>query len=107
MVISNPSAEYIGFVEVLKILSKIFKKDELIIFKIDYEGVRKWTEGSWKCKEEHIKKIKQKADEIMKELTFRVSIEHVPGHSGNYGNEQADLLSKCKENINTFDFNFE
>jgi ribonuclease H-related protein len=104
--ISNPTAEFLGFAEILKIISDFSKKNDLknytFIFKIDYQGVKNWINGSWKCKETYIKKIKQKCDLLLFEIPSQILIEYVPAHSGNKYNDQADELAKSKISINTF-----
>lgn len=103
--VSNPTAEFIGYVEALKLLYNSSKdlSGYNIIFKIDYIGVSKWMSGEWQCKEDHIKKIKTQADFYKAKLSCNIIIEYVLGHSGDYGNDQADLLAKNTNNINTFD----
>lgn len=99
--VSNPTAEFIGFCEILKLiyLSEI-KSD--FVFKIDYEGIEKWMTGKWKCKKSYIKKIKEQCDFYVKNIHGKIRIEHVKGHSKNYCNDQADILAKSKTEINTF-----
>jgi len=99
--ISNPTCEFIGFCEILKMIYNTETKFNFI-FKIDYIGVEKWMKGEWKCKKSYIKKIKEKCDFYIKNINSGIKIEHVEGHSGNYGNNQADILAKSKNEINTF-----
>ena len=98
--LSNPSAEFISFAETLKLLRTV-KNEYIFVFKIDYEGVRKWMSGEWKCKQPYIKKIKEKCDEYLKEIKGKIQFEDVKGHSKIYGNEQADKLAKNREKIDT------
>jgi len=100
--ISNPTSEFIGFAETLKMLkNKNFRNNYTFIFKIDYEGVEKWMNGNWKCKEIYIQKIKAQCVEYLSHINAKIKFEHVPGHSNVYGNEKADKLAKCRENIDT------
>lgn len=98
-VVSNPTAEFLAFAEVIKIISSINVK---ITFFIDYIGVSNWMSGKWKTKASYIKKIKDVTNDIIKKNNLSVDVKHVPGHSGNYGNDQADLMAKSETNINTF-----
>jgi len=98
--VSNPTAEFLAFVETLKLLRNV-KNEYIFVFKIDYEGVRKWMNNEWKCKQPYIKKIKEKCDEYLKEIKSEIIFEDVKGHSKIYGNEQADKLAKSRQKIDT------
>lgn len=97
--ISNPTAEFLAFAEVIKILSTVNIK---IVFFIDYIGVANWMSGRWKTKASYIKKIKDITKDRIEKNNLLITIKHVSGHSGNYGNNQADLMAKSKTDINTF-----
>lgn len=100
--ISNPTMEFLAFAHTLKILSEdIFRLDKLerINFYIDYVGVKNWMDGSWKCKTDHIIKIKKEIDIFLKKIykkkeKLQIEILHVKAHSNNLGNDKADLLAK-------------
>ena len=98
--LSNPTCEFLSFGETLKMLRNV-KNPHIFVFKIDYEGVGKWMNNEWKCKQPYIKKIKEKCDEYLKQINGKIEIEHVKGHSKIYGNEQADKLAKNREKIDT------
>lgn len=101
--ISNPTAEFIGFAEVLHQLSKVLTSTSITLcFKIDYEGVKKWMSGEWKCKKTYIKKIKKKCDDIINKVGFNIEIDYVPAHSNDYGNDKADELAKNEEIFSNF-----
>jgi len=103
--VSNPTAEFIAFCEVLKMIY-LLQSSLNFVFKIDYNGIEKWMNGTWNCREKYIKKIKEKCDFYILNMKSKIKIEHVSGHSNNYGNDQADILAKSKIEINTFDILF-
>lgn len=100
---SNPSAELTAVLHALRHFKKYLRGASEIVFWADYEGVRCWLNGLWKCKEPYIFRIKQ---EIEKEITRqgldgKVRFEWVKGHQSNsvlspdaYWNNQVDLLAK-------------
>lgn len=90
-VISNPTAEFIAFCEVLERIKDLNVK---FIFKIDYIGVDAWLSGKWKAKQPHIIKIKQIAQNLIRQYKINYLIEHVKAHSGDLGNDQADDLAR-------------
>lgn len=107
--ISNPTAEFLGFAEVLRILytnlvdKKLLYKYK-IIFKIDYIGIREWMNDKWKCKEIYISNIKNKCLKFIESLkNIEIIVEHISGHTGIYGNEQADILAKSSIIYNNYD----
>jgi ribonuclease HI len=89
---SNPTSEFVAFVETLRIL-KCTSKNFHLKFWIDYNGVGKWTSGEWKAKEPHIKLILEEYNKIKKTMKCEVSIHWVKGHSGEHGNVMADALA--------------
>ena len=99
--VSNPTAEFIGFCEILKLIY-MYKVKCSFVFKIDYEGIENWMTGKWKCKKSYIKKIKEQCDFYIKNIPGEIKIKHVKGHSKNYGNNQADILAKSKTEMDTF-----
>ena len=67
-IMSNPTAEFIGFAFALKTLQLNIAKSELdveLTFHIDYVGVINWMEESWKAKKSYIKKIKEYCSKII------------------------------------------
>lgn len=106
--ISNPTAEFIAFTEVLKSLSRASNPGNdfdrvKITFRIDYEGIRKWMCGEWKCKKPYIKNIKEYADRVIQINKFEINFEDVKSHSNEKGNDMADGLAKETLVHNNFD----
>lgn len=106
--ISNPTAEFIGFAETLRHLSRAMgpgntADGKVLVFRIDYEGVGRWMAGKWKTKQPYIRSIKQYCDRIIDLNNFKVVIEDVDGHSNNLGNDKADLLAKNTQTFSNFD----
>lgn len=100
--VSNPTAEMLGALMALQRFEIPSDADEIIVF-ADYEGVKAWMTGKWRCKERYIKKIKDEIDQVLieKALTGKVKFEWVKGHQGKsvltpgaYWNNVVDLLAK-------------
>lgn len=103
--VSNPTAEFIAFAEVLKRFVYLKIKVKLT-FWIDYIGVQKWMSGEWQAKKSYIQKIKgvckDKLLDIARGTDSTVVIKYVPGHKGVLGNEKADTLAKSQDKIDEF-----
>ena len=56
----------------------------------DYLGVEAWANGSWKRN----KPLTKRYREFMDNASVRVNFYHCNGHSGVYGNEQADYYAR-------------
>lgn len=63
-----------------------------VVIVYDYEGVGKWADHSWKANKpytiayaEFIEKAKE---------CISITLKHVDGHTGNFGNEMVDKLAK-------------
>ena len=65
--------------------------DKIQIF-YDYEGIEKWYDSSWKCKNQYTKAYK----EYMHKMNKYIDIEFVKcdAHTGDYYNELADYFAK-------------
>ncbi len=94
--ISNPTAEFIAFHQVLLRLNTV-KCKVIATFYIDYIGVSKWMTGQWKTKQQNIRGIKNRCDALKNK--HDIKYKHVSGHSGVLGNDIADKMAKCSENI--------
>ena len=103
--VSNPTAEFMAFAEVLKRF--VFLKTKVkLTFWIDYIGVQKWMAGEWQAKKSYIQKIKRFCQERLLDIArgteSTVEIKYVPGHTGVLGNEKADKLAKNETTIDEF-----
>lgn len=87
----NVAGEILGVIEVL-FKARNLNMEELTIY-YDYEGVANWPLGKWKCNKNETKKYAKIVNKIMKS-GLKLYFEHVKGHSGNLGNEEADRLAK-------------
>lgn len=67
--------------------------DELIIF-YDYAGVEAWPTGVWKCNNSETKSYSDFVRSVLCSTKLKIYFQHVRGHSGVYGNEEADRLAK-------------
>lgn len=105
---SSPSMEYLALSEVLFRLvpygSNVDENQALkslmprhIAFVGDYNGVKFFTEGSWKATKTYIIKIRDvvlKLIEYLRTKSVTISIHHVDGHVGILGNELSDIMAK-------------
>lgn len=97
--VSNPTAEFLAFSETIESIKELEGyKNKIYIFYIDYIGIEKWMKGEWKIEKEYIKKIKEYVNKIIGKYKIKYIIKHIKGHSGNIGNERADILAKKYEN---------
>lgn len=100
---SNPTAELLGFAEVLKVLKDLKVKPTFnIVFHIDYIGVKCWIEGTWQARETYIIKIRDECLKLMKQIGCQIRVNHIRGHTGIYGNERADKLAGDLNSFNNF-----
>lgn len=100
---SNPTAEFIAFAEVLKkFVASGSQFKGVLKFFIDCDGVEKWMLEKQKAKAPHIIKVKTACQTLIKTMSCTVEYQHVPAHCGVEGNEAADKLADCKDEIDTF-----
>lgn len=96
---SNPFAEMVAVYKAIQKFSSIFKPGDLVIFKEDYEGVRKWINGEWKAKLPYIIKIRDEIKSLLKSSPWKSEFEWVKGHQSimspdAYWNGEVDKLAK-------------
>ena len=70
-----------------------------VVVYYDYEGIAKWLNGEWKCKNQYTQMYKEFATNIIKEMVAQekdssVIFKKVPAHTGVAGNEFVDKLAK-------------
>lgn len=99
---SNPTSEFVAFVEVLKLLQDTSSRYHLK-FWIDYNGIEMWTTGKWNAKEPHIKAILAEYKQAVSKMKCKVSVHWIRGHAGVHGNEMADRQAG-KYETNTEEF---
>lgn len=88
--IRNVAGELISAMEIVKIaVDRGYDKIQIFY---DYEGIEKWYDSSWKCKNQYTKAYK----EYMHNMNKYIDIEFVKvkGHSNDYFNELADYFAK-------------
>ena len=71
----------------------------------DYEGVPMWVTKRWQAKKDHIIKVRDKIFQFRDSIVQAggsVEVHKVEGHSGIYGNEEADKCSKFRKIVNEF-----
>lgn len=99
--VSNPTAEFLAFAEVLKRIESSGLRNLDVTFFCDYTGINCWMTGEWKAKKLYIKSIRDICMKRILNTGLRVTISHVPGHSGVRGNEAADSLAQSTVDIDT------
>ena len=92
----NVAGEVLGAMEAAQI-AKQLKMTSLTIF-YDYNGIESWVTGAWKCnnaKTEEYRTFMQRAIGN----GIHIDFQHVKGHTGIPGNEEADRLAKIAVGI--------
>lgn len=109
---SNPTCELYAVSRVMERLQALFSGANFFPGRItvfaDYNGVINYGMGKWNPKNSKVMWFKQYAvlmcsqTELMRKKV-PVTFKHVKGHSGNYGNDNADSLADCNEDIDELD----
>ena len=96
--LSNPTMELAAAVHTISLAASSPKVDnKTLIIAADYTGVKEWLTGGWKAKEQHIIELKNQGLLQIKKATengWKIQFEKVKGHSGDKGNDLADILAK-------------
>ena len=102
--VSNPTAEFLAFAEILKIFPGInFRQSVVIVFHCDYVGMENWMSLKWSANKDYIQKIRDLCIMYIANISCKVIIKHVKAHSGNFGNGKADMLAGSLEHHNNFE----
>jgi ribonuclease HI len=98
--VSNPTMELMAL---LKVLVQFKDTDLDIEVLADYMGVQKWISGEWKAKKIYIADMTRRVRNLIDIINNNggsVTLTWVKGHSGNYGNDQADIVAKDRNVYN-------
>lgn len=87
----NVAGEILGARKAIKLAQKL-DMEKLTIFH-DYEGIAAWPLGKWRCKKKETQKYAMMVWEAI-DAGLKIYFKHVKGHSGNWGNDEADQLAK-------------
>lgn len=98
--VSNPTMELMALLKVL-----VQFKDENLNIEIfaDYMGVQKWVSGEWKAKKPYIIDMVSRVRNLIEKINKNggsVRLTWVKGHSGDIGNDEADLVAKDRRVYN-------
>lgn len=104
---SNPTAELVAVLMALHTFKKELKGIDEVVFHADYEGVKKWMEGSWQVKKPWLIRIKDDIKDQIRDLGIvHVRYEWVKGHQSStklktdpdaFWNNEVDQLAKGKK----------
>lgn len=86
----NITGEVRGAIEVMRRAMQLGIKEINLYY--DYAGIEQWASGAWSCKNNLSQFYKAYYDKCGSSL--KVNFIHVKGHTGEEGNELADLLAK-------------
>ncbi len=90
-VMRNVAGEILGAKMAMDLAKKLQMKKLVICH--DYAGIANWPLGVWKAKKPVTKDYVQFASAMIAS-GIKLYFRHVKGHSGNFGNEEADRLAK-------------
>jgi ribonuclease HI len=86
----NIAGELMGALEVIREARRL-QLPEIVLF-FDYEGIQDFATGAWRPKTDLTRNYHREARELMDSL--QIYFQYVQGHTGDPGNELADILAK-------------
>jgi len=86
----NVAGEIMASAHTMKYALENNKKKIKIIY--DYKGIECWCTGEWKTSKDATARYKRYYDKVSEDI--EIIFEKVEGHSGNPGNDRADVLAK-------------
>ena len=87
-VMRNVAGEISGAMAAIEHAKKLGYTSLTIFY--DYKGIECWVTGEWAARKEHTQRYK----EFCKTCGIQLQFKHIKAHSGNKGNEKADILAK-------------
>lgn len=93
--ISNPTAEFLALAQLFYYFyQQPLASDLCLRVWIDYDEIRNWMNGSSRTKQPYIKLIKETCSNMLRGIKCQVELCRVDAHSGQQGNDAADVLAK-------------
>lgn len=86
----NVAGELLGTLAIIERCIELGIKEVNLVF--DYAGIELWAMGDWRCRSDLSRDYQRKITELMDRI--KIHFVKVKGHTGQEGNELADILSK-------------
>lgn len=89
----NVSGEILSVINAINVVDNL-KDVEKIEIRYDYKGIEDWSTKAWAAKKPITAMYADLMDIVMKSYNGNVVFKHIDGHTGEPGNEAADMLAK-------------